>query len=160
MAGVYYVPYTGTLANASGDTDLFELTPGDDKPILLRGLLLGQTSEVADAAEEAIRITIYRLPATVTSGNGTSVTPVAIDSAQSAAGFTAEANGGTVATTSGSAAIIAEFAWNLRSSPLELVWPNDDEAPKVRQTEALIVRCQTTVADDVTIAITAIVKEV
>lgn len=159
MAGVYTVPYTGTLTNAGGDADLFEITPGDDKPVGLMGLLLGQTSEVADAAEEAIRVTIYRLPATVTSGNGTSVTPVAIDSAQSAAGFAAESNGATVATTSGSAAILAEFAWNIRSSPLEMWWPDDNAMFKVRQTEALIVRCQTTVADDVTICITAYVKE-
>lgn len=159
MAGVYTVPYTGTLTLAGGDADLFELTPAANKPIGLMGLLLAQTSELADAAEEAIRVTIYRLPATVTSGNGTAVTPVLIDSAQQAAGFAAEANGATVATTSGTAVIVAEFAWNIRSSPLEMWWPDDTAMFKARNAEALIVRCNSTVADDVTICITAYVKE-
>jgi hypothetical protein len=79
MGRIYTVPYTGTLTNAGGNADLFELTPGDDKPIHLRGLILGQTSEVADAAEEAISVSVIHLAATVTSSNGTTVTPVPID---------------------------------------------------------------------------------
>jgi hypothetical protein len=65
-----------------------------------------------------------------------------------------------VATTSGTAATVEEFAWNLRASPLERWWPEDKYAPQVRQAEALVVRCQTTVADDVSIAITAYVEEI
>lgn len=159
MSRIYTIPYTGTLTNAGGDADLFEITPADDKPIRLRGLVLGQTSEVADAAEESVRISIIRLPATVTSGNGTGVSPVTVDSHATAAGFTAEANGATVATTSGSAVIVEEFAWNIRVSPLERWWPDETFAPHAYHTEALVVRCQTTVADDVTIAITAYVEE-
>lgn len=160
MPRVYTVFYSGTLTNAGGDADLFEINPADDKPCRLRGLLLAQTSEVADAAEESLRISIIRLPATVTSGNGSSVTPSPIDSAASAAGFTAEANGSTVATTSGSAVTLEESAWNIRISPLERWWPDEAFAPIVRQGEALVVRCQTTVADDISIAITAYVEEI
>lgn len=159
MARVYTVPYTGTLTAAGGDADLFELTPTDDKPIRLRGLVLAQTSEVADAAEESLRISIIRLPVTVTSSNGTAVTPVAIDETDAAAGFAAEANGATVATTSGTAAIIEEFAWNVRISPLERWWPEERFAPQVRQAGALVVRCQSTVVDDMTVAMTAYVEE-
>lgn len=160
MPRIYTVPYTGTLTNTGGDADLFELTPADDKPIRLRGLVLGQTSELADAAEESLRISIIRLPATVTSGNGSAVTPVAIKSTDSAAGFAAEANGATVATTSGSAEIIEEFAWNIRISPLERWWPDEDFAPGCRQASALVVRCQSTPADDITVAMTAYVEEI
>ena len=156
---MYTVPYSGTLTNAGGDCDLFELTPTDDKPIRLRGLILAQTSEVADAAEEGLRISIIRLPVTVTSGNGTSVTPVPLDETNAAAGFAAEANGATVATTSSTAVTIEEFAWNIRMSPLERWWPDDQFAPQVRQAGALVVRCQTTAADDISIAITAYVEE-
>jgi hypothetical protein len=159
MGVVYTVPYSGTLTTAGGDADLFELTPADDKPIRLRGLILGQTSEVADAAEESLRISIIRLPATVTSGNGSSVTPVPLKSTNAAAGFAAEANGATVATTSGTAETIEEFAWNVRVSPLERWWPDEDFAPSCRQAAALVVRCQTTPADDISIAITAYVEE-
>lgn len=160
MARIYTLPYTGTLTLAGGDADLFEINPADDKPIRLRGLILGQTTEVADAAEESLRISIIRLPLTVTSGNGTAVTPVALDSHEAAAAFTAESNGATVATTSGAVAIIEEFAWNIRMSPLERWWPDEQFAPMAYQAEALIVRCQTTVADDITIAITAYVEEI
>lgn len=160
MSRIYTVVYSGTLTNAGGDADLFELTPTDDKPIRLRGLILAQTSEVADAAEEGLRISIIRLPATVTSGNGTSTTPQSIDETDTAAGFAAEVNGATVATTSGTAATLEEFAWNIRMSPLERWWPEDRYAPQVRQAGAIVVRCQTTVADDISIAITAYVEEI
>jgi hypothetical protein len=159
LGRIYTVPYSGTLTNAGGDADLFELTPADDKPIRLRGLVLAQTSEVADAAEESLRISIIHLGATVTSGNGSSVTPVPLDPSDAAAGFTAEANGATVATTSGTATTVEESAWNIRISPLERWWPDALFAPMARQGAALVVRCQSTVADDVSIAITAYVEE-
>jgi hypothetical protein len=159
MGFVYGVPYTGTLTNTGGNADLFELTPADDKPILLRGLVLSQTSELGDTAEESLDITIVRLPATVTSGNGTAVTPTLLNDLAPAAGFAAEANGATVATTSGTAATLVEFAWNIRNSPLEMWWPEDKYAITCRQASALVVRCNSTVADDITICITAYVEE-
>lgn len=160
MARMYAVPYTGTLTLSGGDADLFELLPADDKPVRLRGFVLGQTSEVGDAAEEGLRLSIIRLGATVTSGSGgSSVTPVPLDDADAAAGFTAEANNSTVATTSGTSTTIEESAWNIRVSPLERWWPDERFAPLCKQGAGLVVRCQTTVADDVTIAITAYVEE-
>jgi hypothetical protein len=137
------------------------LTPADDKPIRLIGLILGQTSEVGDAAEEGLRISIIHLGATVTSGSGGSaVTPVPTDLVDTAAGFAAEANNSTVATTSGTATTMYELAWNIRISPMEMYWPDPMVAPLARQAAALVVRCQTTVADDISIAITAIVEEI
>lgn len=159
MGRVYTVPHSGTLTNTGGDADLFELTPADDKPIRLRGLVLAQTSEVGDTAEEGLRLSIIHLGATVTSGNGSAVTPVPVDPSDAAAGFTAEANGATVATTSGTATTVEEAAWNIRISPLERWWPDERFAPMARQGAVLVVRCQTTVADDISIAITAYVEE-
>lgn len=159
MARMYTVPYAGTLTNAGGNADLFELTPGDDKPIRLRGLVLAQTSEVADAAEESLQISIIHLGATVTSSNGTAVTPVPLDPTNAAAGFAAEANGATVATTNGTSTTVEESAWNIRMSPTERWWPDPDFAPQARQGAALVVRCASTPADDISIAITAYVEE-
>lgn len=148
MSRIYTVSYQGTVTNAGGDTDLLELLPADDKPVKLRGMLLSQTSEVGDAAEEGLRISIMRLPATVTSGNGTAVTPAPMDSADAAAGVAAECNGATVATTSGSAVTLAELAWNIRNSPYEMWFPDANYCPKAKQGEAIVVRQQTTAADD------------
>lgn len=161
MARFYTVSYTGTLAAATGDTDLFNLQAADDKPIRLRAVILSQSSEVGDAQEENLRITIQRFPATVTNGSlGSSVTPQTLDSADAAAGFTARCNDTTVATTSSTAVKIEEFAWNERSSPLERWWPDERFAPVGRQTEALIVRCESTAADDLTIELCAYVEEI
>ena len=160
MGRIYAVPYTGTLTNAGGNADLFEFVPADDKPIHLRGLILGQTSEVGDATEEAVSISIMHLAATFTSSNGTAVTPVPVDvGVNVAAGFTAEANGATVATSSGTSTVVVEFAWNLRASPYELWFPDERFAPTCRQAAGLVVRCNTTVADDVVICCTAWIEE-
>lgn len=151
MSRIYAVTYQGTITNAGGDTDLLELLPADDKPVKLRGLLLSQISEVADAAEEGLRISILRLPATVTSGSGGSaVTPTPMDSADAAAGVAAECNNTTVATTSSTAVALAEIGWNIRNSPYEMWFPDPAFAPKAKQGEALVVRQQTTAADDYT----------
>jgi hypothetical protein len=160
MARFYTVSFTGTLTTAGTDADLFNLLAADDKPIRLRALILSQSSEVGDAAEENLRITIQRFPATVTNGSGGSaVTPQTLDSADAAAGFTARCNDTTVATTSGTAVKLEEFAWNERASPLERWWPDERFAPVGRQTEALIVRCESTAADDLTIELCAYVEE-
>ncbi len=161
MGRIYTIPFaSGTVTNAGGNADLWELTPADDKPIKLRGFILGQTSEVADAAEEAVNISVIHLPATVTSGNGSSVTPVPVDAGVNvAAGFAAETNGATVATTSGTASTIYEFCWNIRNSPCEVWFPDDRFCPVARQASALVIRMNTTLADDITFAGTAIVEE-
>lgn len=151
MGRIYTVSYQGTITNAGGDTDLLEALPADDKPIRLRGFSLSQISEVGDAAEEGLRISVIRLPATVTSGSGgSSVTPAPMDSADTAAGATCECNNTTVATTSGTAVTMAEYGWNIRSSPYEVWFPDAAFSPKAKQGEGLIVRQQTTAADDYT----------
>ena len=152
MGRIYYVPYTGTLTNAGGNSDLLEVLPANDKPVKLRGMVLSQISEVGDAAEEGLQISVQRFPATVTGGSGGSaVTPTPTDSANTAAGAATECNNTTVATTTGSAVVFGYFGWNIRNSPFEFWWPDADLAPKAKQGEALIVRCDTTPADDMTI---------
>jgi hypothetical protein len=159
MGRMYLIPYTGTITNAGGDADLLEILPADDKPVMLRGMILSQISEVGDTAEEGLRISIIRMSATVTGGNGTSVTPVPIDSADVAFGGTAECNGATVATTSGTATVLAELGWNIRNSPYDFWFPDERFAPKAKQGEGLFVRMQTTPADDFTGAFTFIIEE-
>lgn len=159
MSRIYTVPWTGTVTNSGGNADLWIFEPADDKPIKLRGLIFGQISEVGDTAEEGLQLSIVHMTATVTNGNGTSTTPVKMDSADSAAGFTSEVNGATVATTSGTTTIMDYFGWNIRNSPYERWWPDGEFAPKAKQGEAIIIRLDTTVADDLTFAGTAYIEE-
>jgi hypothetical protein len=159
MSRFYTVPYSGTLANAGGDSDLIEILPADDKPVRLLGFVISQISEVGDAAEEGLRVSVMRLPATVTGGSGGSaVTPAPVDSADSAAGFAAECNNTTVATTSGSAVTLMELGWNERM-PFEWWAPDPRLAPIAKQGEALVVRMQSTPADDLTGQVTFFCEE-
>lgn len=159
MSRIYSVPWQATVTSAGGDTVLWELVPATQQPIKLRGFVLSQISEVGDAAEEGLRISITRFPATVTSGNGTSVTPVKLDSADVAAGFTAEYNGTTPTSTSGTSVIVAEYGWNIRNSPYEIWFPDPAFAPKAKNAEALSIIMQNTLADDMTFCGTAWIEE-
>lgn len=159
MGRMYTVSFAATVTAAGGDTDWIEINPADDKPIKLRGFILGQTSEVGDTAEEGLRFSVIRLPATVTSGNGTATTPQPVDSADAAAGATCETNGTTVATTSGTAVTLMEFGWNERNTPFDFWYPDERFCPKVKQGEALVIRQQTTLADDMSATFTAWIEE-
>lgn len=152
----YRVPYTGTLTQAGGNADLLYVAPADDKPVTLFKMRLGQTSEVQDAGEENLLLSVCRLTGTVTAGSGGSaVTPVGADSAAPAAGFTARCNDSTVAT--GTLTVIEYIVWNVRANPTEIFFEKEDL--QVKQGEALVVRCDSTVNDDMTIAVTFLLHE-
>jgi hypothetical protein len=162
MARLYRVPYSGTLTNAGGDSDLLSIQPADDKPCRLVGWIIGQTSEVQDAAEESLRITVRHMTATVTIGsNGSAVTGVANRPGTTdivAAGFTARCNDTTVSTTSGTSTVMEELAWNVRNSPWER-WIPEEMRPRASQGEVFIVRMETTPADDIAANLTFFVEE-
>ena len=159
MGRIYTVSFSATVTAAGTDTDWLEVLPADDKPVKLRGFLLSQISEVGDTPEEGLRFSVIRLPATVTGGNGTATTGQPMDSADAAAGFASETNGTTVATTSGTAATLMEIGWINRNSPYEFWFPDERFAPKVKQGEGLVIRQQTTLADDMTAAATFWLEE-
>lgn len=153
MSRFYTVPLSGTLTNAGGDTDIFSLQPADDKPIRLWGFTLGNVSEVGDTAEEGVRITVKYLPATFTVGSGgsavTAVAPVD-EPGGSVWGATVRTNDTTVATSSGTVLVRDEFAWNIRNSPYEHWYPNERFCPYAAQGTGIVIRLETTLADDVT----------
>lgn len=152
----FLATYSGTLTNAGGDTDLIEISPASNKPVKLRRFIIGQTSETGDAAEESLRISIILLPATFTSGTGgATVTKTYPSSASGAASATIEANNTTVGTTSATAATLYELAWNVRNVPTEFVWYDDAFMPRVVNGEGLVIRLQSTAADDITAVWTA-----
>lgn len=157
MSRIYTVSFTQqTVANASGDYDLFEITPADDIPLEVIGLVLAVTSELGDAAEEILPIQIIRGHAT--SGNGTSATPRPIDPKGQAASFTAETVGATIASTGTGVTVFAD-AFNVRSG--YQMWFPDGCGPRVTQAETtLVVRSSATVADDVTMSGTLFVREI
>ncbi len=162
MGRIYAVPYNGTITAAGGDTDLLSLQPADDKPVKLRGFRLAQYTEVGDGQEEGLRVTVRRMSATFTVGSGgsavSSATPPS-DSADTAWGFTARCNDTTVATTSGTNLVLEELGWNVRNTPCDFWYPDVQFCPKAKQGEALVIRLETTLADDISGALTFWVEE-
>lgn len=154
--GIYSVIFDQqTIASASGDYDLFELVPADDRPIELVALFLGNKSEVGDAQDEMLAISI--LSDLTTSSNGTSTTPRPLDQRDGAAGFTAETVGSTVATT-GTAITVHVDTFNVRAG-YQLILP-EFMRPKVDQGDtALYIRMTTAAADDLTLSGTAYIRE-
>jgi hypothetical protein len=157
MRGVYTVIFDQqTIAAASGDYDLFEIVPADDKPLEVVALSLGNKSEVGDAQDEMLAYSIVR--GNTTSSNGTSTTPQPTDPADPAASFTAETVGSTPATAGTSVTLIAD-TFNVRAG-LMLVLP-EAMRPKVSQANTgLYVRLTTAVADDLTLSGTIWIREV
>ena len=151
MARGYAVTLNGTITNAGADTDLGSFQPADDVPIRMWGFLLSQISEVGDAAEEGLRITVKYLPATFTVGSGgnavTAISPCN-DPAGTVWSMTARTNDTTVATSSGTVLIRQEIGWNERNSPYDFFFPNELFAPMARQGTGICVRQETTAADD------------
>ena len=157
---IFTVPWTGTVTNAGGNADLWEILPADDLPCKIRGFRLGQTSEVGDAAEENLDLSLIRMTATVTSGSGGSAgAPEQVDLSGQAPSFSSETNNTTVATTTGDTETIEHLSWNERATPFEVWYPDPDFAPKAVQGQALLVRLNTTVADDITFSGTLWVEE-
>ena len=123
MSGVYTVPFAATSLTVA--VDLCEVTAHAARPAMIRGFVLAQKTELGDAQEEMLRITIKSGQTTSGSG-GSSTTPVNKDGQGAAAGFVAEqAN-----TTKASAGTIVDhgpWTWNVRSSPLIVMFPEGEE---------------------------------
>lgn len=102
--------YTALMPSGLARTvqfDAFELTPADDKPVRIIHVVIGQSSDLGDAAEEVLTLEILRGGTAMTSGSGgtgsvTAQTPVAVDPVDAASGLTYDSGNETLATfTSG-----------------------------------------------------------
>ncbi len=135
--------------------DLFELTAADDKPIELVRLKLSQISDVGDAAAENLQLKVIR--GNTTSGSGGSApTPQPVSPRGAAAGFTAEVNNTTVAT-SGTAVTLMADGWNIAVGCD--IWFTDEEAFGADQSNTLIRITQSAPADALTMSGTLWVRE-
>lgn len=101
MGRLYMVPFENVAVAAA--QDFFEISPADDKPVAIHGWTLsnvGGTADAGDAQEEFLRLSIVRGHTTSGSGGTTpTISPAVFNDA--AAGFAAEANNTTIASTSG-----------------------------------------------------------
>lgn len=156
MRGPYTVAFDQqTIASASGDYDLFELAPATQKPIAIMGWDLMVKSELGEAQEEQLAISIVR--GNTTTGNGTSTTPRPLDDADAAASFTAKTAGSTPATA-GTAVTLYASGFNVRAGGVIML--PEIMRPICRNGSGfLCVRLTTAAADDLTLSGTLWVLE-
>jgi hypothetical protein len=154
MSGrMYTVTFSAVAVSAA--QDLFEITPADDRPVEIVGIELGQTSDAGDANDELLQISIIRGHATSGSG-GSAATPAVTSPLDTAAGFTAEVNNTTVATT-GTPITLQTGAWNIRAGYIN--WFPEDARPSATQANTTIVVRQTAPSDALTMSGTLYVRE-
>ena len=106
-------------------TDVFEITPAADRPIMVYGFSLGQTTDLGDASEEVLRIGLYR---DVTAGStGTTLTEVKYSN-DAAMGTVSAAVVSNRGTPSSGGTLIDIIPWNIR---IPLYWfPIPEMRPK------------------------------
>src|SRR5262245_32535057 len=163
---VYTVPTeNNTLANSGGDTDVWACVPASNKPIAFLGFELdnvGGTADAGDAQEEFLRLAVIIGHTTVGSG-GAAVTPVPLNPADAAAGFTARVNDTTIASA-GSATTVMAFGVNIRI-PGPVFWGDKEHLDNCPQLSAatsnnrMVLRCLSTPADDIAVSGTLWVAE-
>ena len=130
---VYAVPFKNVSIAAA--QDVIGIYAGTTKALEIHEIRLGQTT-ITTAAQ--LRLTLRRLPATVTSGSaGAAATPVPQNKNDTAATFTARVNDTTQATTSGTALDYTPDVWNLINGYDMLYAPED--RPVINPNEAFIV---------------------
>jgi len=105
-------------------TDMFECTPAADRPAVIYGMSLLQTTDLGDAQEEVLRIGIYR-DCTAGSG-GTAATEYVYTNV--AAGVTPTMAVRQLGTASTGGTLIDIIGWNIR---IPLLWiPIPEMRPK------------------------------
>lgn len=153
--------YTVTFENVSVSAaqDFFEITPADDKPIVLLGMNLdnvGGTADAGDAQEELWRLLVRR-GHTVSGSGGAAPTPAPLTSIDTAAGFAAETNNTTIANTGTTTDNIC-CGWNIRV-PLREYWPPELRVMASQANTTIVVRLLSTPADTVSVSGTLWVGE-
>lgn len=149
----YTVTFTDIAVTAA--QDFFEFLPATQRPIELIMLRLAQTTELGDAQEEQLPVSVIRGHTTSGSG-GATVTAQPLFSPASASGVTAERNNTTIASA-GTAVTLADLTFNVRSGLYE-VWP-PEVRPRVANNSLLVVRLRSAPADSITMSGTAWIRE-
>jgi hypothetical protein len=105
-------------------TDMFEITPATDRPVIIYGMTLGQTTDLGDAAEEVLMVGVYR---DVTAGSGgTAATEYVYTNTAITTTITAAVR--VLGTASSGGTLIDIIPWNIR---MPLTWiPIPEMRPK------------------------------
>lgn len=142
-----------TLTNAGGTQDLFELVPDATTRLRILEIELNQYTDFGDAQAEIVSLLVMRGHSTTGSG-GSAVTPVNL-SPYSRASVTTVARNNTTLATAGSPETVLATGWHLQAGfiwrpPLESLPLQQRRYIVVQPSQRLVIRLNSTLADDVT----------
>jgi hypothetical protein len=135
--------------------DNFEIVPASGKPVFIHEWRIWNTTDLGDAAEETLRVSIRRGYTVSGSGGGTTVVGKKYvgDAAISA---TTEIRNTTLANT-GTPDIQMQDGWNVR---VPFLWtPTPPHLLPFTASERLVCRIDSTPADTITIGASLIIEE-
>lgn len=153
MYTVHLAPTAITVA-----ADLVELTPADDKPVLVHGFRIFQTTDFGDAQDEVLGVAWVRGNATSGSGGNTSVAVTPKNPNDASAGVTAETANTTAAST-GTPVTVYSTGWNVRG-PLEVTFTPEQRIVANQAQTLLVLRMLGAPADSLTIGCSVDVEEI
>lgn len=147
MGRIYYIDIAPTAVTVAAD--VVEITPADDKPVVIHGFEIFQTTDLGDASEEIIGLLWVRGHTTSGSG-GSAPTPRPANPNDAAAGFTAETLNTTAASV-GTTVNLPRHGWNVRIPTLVIYTP--EMRPQASQgNTTLVLRMAAAPADSLTIS--------
>lgn len=140
--------------------DLFEILAGTAKSIKVHGFSISQKSEVGDAQEEGLTLTVNRGAGSVTSGSsGSTATPAPANVDDISSGATVEINNTTpMATGSGTITELEVHSWNVRVPYTH--WWTPETRPYIKAGDRLTIELETAPADSITMSGTVWFEEV
>jgi hypothetical protein len=156
MGAVYTVYLAATAFTVAAD--LVEIAPADDRPVVVHGFRVWQTTELGDAAEEVIGLAWVRGNATSGSGGNTSVAATPKDPRAAAAGMAVETANTTAAST-GTPLTVYATGWNVRA-PLEVVFTPEQRIKCDQAQSFLVLRMLAAPADSVTVGVSVDIEEI
>jgi hypothetical protein len=154
MGRVYSCEFDN-LSFSAATTDIFELDAAAEKPIKVLGWIIGQTSDMGDAAAEGLRYRWVRGNTTSGSG-GTATTPRPMHVTDAAAGFACEA-GNTTAASAGTAVNLVTAPWTIQQA--DLIWLPAGCEFDTSGTALLVMRFVAAPTDAITLSGTVWVEE-
>lgn len=147
MGRVYTIHLAPTAITVAAD--LVEITPADDKPVLIHGFRVYQTTDFGDAQDEVLALAWVRGNTTSGSGGNTSVASTPKVPSDAAAGATVE-TANTTAASAGTAVTCYSTGWNVRA-PLEVVFTPEQRIMATQGQTLLVLRMLGAPADSLTI---------
>jgi hypothetical protein len=154
MGRIYTVQFENVAVTAA--QDFFEIAPASNTPVALHALLLTQSSDVGDAEEEMLRVSIVRGHSTGGSG-GSAGTENPLSPLDTAAAFVAEINNTTIASA-GTPLTLLSYSFNIRAG-LELWFPPELRPICTAAQTNIVVRLHSTPADSLSMSGTVFVEE-